>query len=120
LIGLDIGSSAVKAIELTSSGRAGVRVSAIGVEPLPPHTIVDGAVVDAAPVAEALRRLLGRKAFRAGDVALSLSGHSVIVKKITLPGMSPEELAQSIHWEAEQHIPFHIHDVNLDYEVVAE
>lgn len=117
LMGLDIGSSSVKAIELKPS-RSGFRVAAIDVEPLPPHTVVDGGIVDAGAVSTALARLLGRKAFHAKDVALSLSGHSVIVKKITLPAMTPKELADCIPWEAEQYIPFHLHDVNLDYEIL--
>lgn len=119
VLGLDIGSSAVKAIELTPM-RAGLRVSAIGVEPVPPRTIVDGAIAEPAAVSAALGRLLARPAFRAADAAVSLSGHSVIVKKITLPAMTPAELSQSIHWEAEQYIPFHVHDVNLDYEILRE
>ncbi len=53
-------------------------------------------------------------------VATGVSGSAVIVKKISLPSMSGEELAESIHWEAEQYIPFDIQDVALDYEVVGE
>jgi type IV pilus assembly protein PilM len=117
LVGLDIGSSAVKAIELKPAGK-GYRVSAIGVEPLPPDSIVDGAIIDAAAVADAIRRLLKHKAFKYKDVAASLSGNSVIVKKITLPVMTEQELSESIQWEAEQYIPFDIQDVNLDYEIL--
>ncbi len=117
LVGLDIGSSAVKAIELKAAGK-GFRVGAIAVEPVPPDSIVDGAIIDSAAVADAIRRLFSRKQFKTKDVAASLSGNSVIVKKITLPLMSEQELAESIHWEAEQYIPFDIQDVNLDYEVI--
>jgi type IV pilus assembly protein PilM len=117
LVGLDIGSSAVKAIELKPAGK-GYRVAAIGVEPVPPDSIVDGAIIDSAAVADAVRRLFSNKQFRAKDVAASLSGNSVIVKKITLPLMSEQELAESIYWEAEQYIPFDIQDVNLDYEII--
>jgi type IV pilus assembly protein PilM len=117
LVGLDIGSSAVKAIELKPAGK-GYKVSAIGVEPIPPDSIVDGAIIDSAAVADAIRRLFLNKQFRAKNVAASLSGNSVIVKKITLPVMSEQELGESIYWEAEQYIPFDIQDVNLDYEVI--
>jgi type IV pilus assembly protein PilM len=51
-------------------------------------------------------------------VAISLSGHSVIIKKISLPLMNPEELAESIQWEAEQYIPFDVSDVNIDYQIL--
>jgi type IV pilus assembly protein PilM len=117
VVGLDIGSSAIKAIELKPAGK-GHRVTAIGVEPLPPDSIVDGTIIDAAAVADAIRRLLHQKAFRCKDVAASLSGNSVIVKKITLPVMTEQELSESIYWEAEQYIPFDIQDVNLDYEIL--
>ncbi|HEX8031635.1 MAG TPA: type IV pilus assembly protein PilM [Vicinamibacterales bacterium] len=117
LVGLDIGSSSVKAIELKPSGK-GYRVSALGVEPVPPDSIVDGAIIDGGAVADAVRRLFSNKKFKAKDVVASLSGNSVIVKKITLPTMTQAELAESIYWEAEQYIPFDIQDVNLDYEII--
>ena len=117
LVGLDIGSSAVKAIELKPAGK-GYKVGAIGVELIPPDSIVDGAIIDSVAVSDAIRRLFINKQFKSKDVAASLSGNSVIVKKITLPVMSEQELAESIYWEAEQYIPFDIQDVNLDYEVI--
>jgi type IV pilus assembly protein PilM len=117
LVGLDIGSSTVKAIELKPAGKS-YRVTAIGVEPVPPDSIVDGAIIDSGAVADALSRLFANKQFKSKDVAASLSGNSVIVKKITLPTMSDAELAESIYWEAEQYIPFDIQDVNLDYQII--
>jgi type IV pilus assembly protein PilM len=117
LVGLDIGSSAVKAVELKAAGR-GYRVAAYGSEPLPPDSIVDGAIIDGAAVADAVRRLFEGRNIRTKDVAASLSGNAVIVKKITLPVMSEAELAESIYFEAEQYIPFDIQDVNLDYQVL--
>jgi type IV pilus assembly protein PilM len=117
LVGLDIGSSAVKAIELKPSGQT-FKVSAIGVEPVPPDSIVDGAIMDGGAVTEAIRRLFSSNKFKAKQVVASLSGSSVIVKKITLPTMTPAELADSIFWEAEQYIPFDIQDVALDYEIL--
>jgi len=117
VVGLDIGSSAVKAIELKKSGR-GFKVTAIGVEPVPPDSIVDGAIIDAGAVTDAVRRVLQSARFKAKDVVASLSGSSVIVKKISLPVMSEADLADSIQWEAEQYIPFDIQDVNLDYQIL--
>jgi type IV pilus assembly protein PilM len=117
LVGLDIGSSAVKAIELKPAGK-GYRVGAIGVEPIPPDSIVDGAIIDSGAVTDAVSRLFANRKFRTKDVVASLSGNSVIVKKITLPLMSAQELSESIYWEAEQYIPFDIQDVNLDYEIL--
>jgi type IV pilus assembly protein PilM len=86
---------------------------------VPPDSIVDGAIIDAGAVADAIRRIFDtNKAFKAKDVCASLSGNAVIVKKITLPVMTESELAESIYWEAEQYIPFDIQDVNLDYQIL--
>ncbi|CAN5719805.1 type IV pilus assembly protein PilM [soil metagenome] len=117
VVGLDIGSSAVKAVELKAAGRA-YKVAAYGREPLPADSIVDGAIIDGAAVAEAIKRLFEKRSIRTKDVAVSLSGNAVIVKKITLALMTEAELAESIYWEAEQYIPFDIQDVNLDYQVL--
>jgi type IV pilus assembly protein PilM len=118
VVGLDIGSSAVKAVELKPVGK-GFRVAAFGSEPVPQDAIVDGAIIDAGAVAEAIRRVFEHnKAFKAKDVCASLSGNAVIVKKITLPVMTESELGESIYWEAEQYIPFDIQDVNLDYQIL--
>src|SRR5438128_11956994 len=118
VVGLDIGSSAVKAVELKPSGK-GYKVTAFAAEPVPPDAIVDGAIIDAASVADAIRRVFdSSKAFKTKEVCASLSGNAVIVKKITLPVMTESELAESIYWEAEQYIPFDIQDVNLDYQIL--
>src|SRR5256884_5293375 len=117
VVGLDIGSSAVKAVELKAWGK-GFKVTAFAIEPVPPDSIVDGAIIAGTAVADAIRRLFENKAFKTKDVAASLSGNAVIVKKINLPVMTEAELAESIYWEAEQYIPFDIQDVNLDYQIV--
>ena len=117
VVGLDIGSSAVKAVELKPSGK-GFKVTAFAIEPVPPDSIVDGAIIDGTAVADAIRRLFENKAFKTKEVAASLSGNAVIVKKISLPVMTPTELDESIYWEAEQYIPFDIQDVNLDYQIL--
>ena len=85
---------------------------------MPPDTIVDGAIIDGVAVADAIRRIFDTKRFKSDDVVASLSGNAVIVKKIALPVMTEAELDESIHWEAEQYIPFDIQDVNLDYQVL--
>ena len=117
LVGLDIGSSAVKAVELRPTP-TGYKVATIGSEPLPPDSIVDGAIIDGGVVADVIRQVLEKNGIKTKDVVASLSGNAVIVKKISLPLMSDEELAESIYWEAEQYIPFDIQDVNLDYQVL--
>jgi len=116
LVGLDIGSSAIKAVELKPAGKS-YKVSAFGSEPVPPDSIVDGAIIDGAAVVDAIRRLFTSRGIKTKDVAASLSGNAVIVKKIALPAMTEAELSESIFWEAEQYIPFDIQDVNLDYQI---
>lgn len=118
VVGLDIGSSSVKAVELKATGKT-FKVVAFGVEPLPSDAIVDGAIIDGATVADAIRRLFDDHHIKTREVAASLSGNAVIVKKITLPAMTDAELAASITWEAEQYIPFDIQDVTLDYQVLS-
>ena len=115
VVGLDIGSSAVKLVELKEKKGGTFELVKMGLERLSPEAIVDGSIMDSSLVVETISRLNSEKAIKNSNYATSLSGHSVIIKKISLPAMSPEELAESIQWEAEQYIPFDINDVNLDY-----
>lgn len=85
---------------------------------LSPEAIVDGAIMDSSLVVEALSRIISDNGIKNPSFGGSLSGHSVIIKKIQLPAMSDAELQESIQWEAEQYIPFDINDVNLDYVVL--
>jgi len=116
-IGLDIGSSSIKAVQIKKS-RTGVALQAFGMQPLVPQTIVDGTIMDQGAVVEAIRALWSRLKLRTKDVAIAIAGHSVIIKKIAVPAMRADELAQNIRFEAEHHIPFAKDDVELDYHVV--
>jgi len=118
LFGLDIGSNALKLAEIRRTGR-GYQLLNAGVMQLPPEAIVEGAVMNAPAVVDAIRNLLDLHRPESRNVATSVCGHSVIIKKVSLPVMSREELEQSIQWEAEQYIPFNIHDVNLDYQILS-
>jgi len=115
VVGLDIGSSAIKLVELKEKKGGTYQLVKMGVERLSPEAIVDGSIMDSSMVVETISRLNSEKGVKNSNYATSLSGHSVIIKKISLPAMSPDELAESIQWEAEQYIPFDINDVNLDY-----
>lgn len=119
LVGVDIGSTAIKAIELTQAGRHH-SVRAFGTEPVPGGAVVDGTINDVAAVADAMRRLFERHRIRTPDVAASLSGSGVFVKRITVPMMSELELAASIGWEVEQHIPLDVEELHFDYERVSD
>jgi type IV pilus assembly protein PilM len=89
-----------------------------GIKTIDPELIVDGAVMDAGRVVDALKDLLREQGVKVKDVVISVSGHSVIVKKINVPPMTEEELDESIKWEAEQYIPFDVNDVNLDFHIL--
>ena len=119
VVGLDIGSSYIKAAEVRSrKGR--YELVSLGMEQLAPDCIVDGVIISKLPVSDAINRIFNEQSIKNKRVATSISGHSVIVKKISLPVQSDEELAESIRWEAEQYIPFDISDVNLDYQILGE
>ncbi len=117
LIGLDIGSSSLKVISLKKSKR-GYELTNFGIAPLPPQTIVDRALMNSGAVVDAIRRLIDTQVIRSKEAAISISGHSVIIKKISLPQMSQAELDNQIQWEAEQYIPFDINDVNVDVQIL--
>jgi len=116
VVGLDIGSSALKVVELKEV-RGGFELLHIGHQNLQPDIIVDGHIIDLNYVSDCIGRIWIDYGIKTTQVATSLSGHAVIVKKITLPTMSEEELDEQIHWEAEQYIPFDINDVNLYHEI---
>ena len=117
IVGIDIGSSAVKLVQLKEV-KGGYQLQNLGIIPLPPEAIVDNSLMDAGTVVEAMRNLVESLKVKAKNVATSISGHSVIIRKITLPMMSEEELEASIQWEAEQYIPFDISDVNIDFQIL--
>src|ERR1700737_4145146 len=117
LVGLDIGSSSIKAVELKST-KAGYELVSFGMEPLAQDTGVDGAIMDAPQVANAISKIFDTQKIKTKNVGSSVSGHSVIVKRVPLPLMTEEELFDRIPSEASQHIPFDIADVNLSYQLL--
>lgn len=118
LVGLDLGSSAIKIVELKPGKAGSFKLLRAGIETLSPEAIVDGAIMDSSLVVETINRLSSSIGVKNPNTATSLSGHSVIIKKISLPRMTEAELSESIRWEAEQYVPFDINDVNLDYVVL--
>jgi type IV pilus assembly protein PilM len=119
LVGLDIGSSSVKAVELAKKGNS-LQLLSMGFENLQTDTIVDGQIMELNNVSNVIASIFNEHQIRTPRVAAGVSGHSVIVKNIVLPAMSEEELQESFSWHAEEHIPFDIADVNLDYELTSK
>ncbi|MRR05587.1 MAG: type IV pilus assembly protein PilM [Deltaproteobacteria bacterium] len=117
IVGIDIGSSSVKLVQL-SEQKGTYSLKNAGILPLPSDAIVDNSLMDTTSIVETIRGLVKSLGSKAVDAACSISGNSVIIRKISLPAMTPEELEEQIAWEAEQYIPFDINDVNLDFEIL--
>ncbi len=118
LLGLDIGSSSIKLVQLKET-KSGYVLEKFGVKPLEPEVIVDGTVMDESRVVGAITELLEEHDVKLKKVAISISGHSVIVKKISLPPMPDDELDSQVKLAAEQYIPFDINEVNFDFHVLS-
>jgi type IV pilus assembly protein PilM len=117
LVGVDIGTASIKVCQVKEA-RKGLGLVRLGYAPLGPQVIVDGQVMDSGAVIEALQKVFHDAKIRQKECALSVSGQSVIIRKITVPMMTEAELGEQIQWEAEQHIPFDIKDVHVDYQVL--
>jgi type IV pilus assembly protein PilM len=117
IVGLDIGSSSIKAVELKKT-KGEIQVAHVGLEPLASDIVVDSMIVDSGSVSSAIGKIFTTAGIKTKSVATSVSGHSVIVKKISVSPQSDEELAASIQSEAAQHIPFDVNDVNIDYQIL--
>jgi type IV pilus assembly protein PilM len=119
LVGLDIGSSSVKAVEVQLKGRdKGFELKSLGIAPLPNEAIVQGAFLNSSAIVDAIKEACDNGRIRGKEVAAAIAGHSVIVKKVSLPTMTREELEEQIQWEAEQYIPFDVNEVNLDFQIL--
>ena len=119
IVGLDVGSSSVKAVELHVRGKGkNFDLSHLGVAPVPSEAIVQGAFLNSSAITDAIREAIELGKIKTKNVAAAVSGHSVIVKKVSLPVMTHEELEEQIRWEAEQYIPFDVNEVNLDFQIL--
>ncbi len=116
MVGVDIGSSSVKAVELRGKG-GDFQLLSLGYEGLQPDSVVDGQIMELNAVSTAIGNIFNEHKIKTTQVAAGVNGHSVIVKNIVLPQMTEDELQESFAWHAEEHIPFDISDVNLDYHV---
>ncbi|MDP2755032.1 MAG: type IV pilus assembly protein PilM [Nitrospirota bacterium] len=117
-IGLDIGSGYLKVVQLKDT-KGGYELELFDMLPLPPELIVDGSIIDSLRLVESLKELVKKAKIKTKDAVISIAGHSsVIIKRVSLPEMSEEELSESIKFEAEQYIPFDIEDVNLDFQIL--
>ncbi len=118
VVGIDIGSSSIKLVQLKEQ-KGAFLLQNVGILQLPSEAIVDNTLMDSSSIVETINRLVKSLNVQVKDAVCSVSGNSVIIRKISLPAMPYEELEEQIHWEAEQYIPFDINDVNIDFQILA-
>lgn len=116
-VGLDIGSSLIKVAEISSSGKTATLTN-FGIAPLVPEAIVEGEIMDRDVVIDTIRTLFEKTNIKKREVASAVSGRGVIVKRIQMERMKESEARERIQWEAEQHVPFDINDVTLDFKIL--
>ena len=118
LVGLDIGSHTVKVVELQSQPNKGHRLVNWGISAPLAEAIVDGEIMDRQLVVDAISNVLESRGITSRNVVAAVSGRAVIVKKITMNRLSADDAQQAVYWEAEQHVPYDINDVSLDFEIL--
>jgi type IV pilus assembly protein PilM len=118
-VGLDIGSSLIKIVEIDHSGGT-PKIVRFGFNPLLPEAIVEGEIMDRNLVIEGIVECMEQAGVVGKEVVSAVSGRAVIVKKVVMDKMPAEDAQEAIFWEAEQHVPFDIDDVCLDFQIVHE
>jgi type IV pilus assembly protein PilM len=119
IVGLDIGSRTLKIGEIEHE-KQGYRLKKFGMLDIPAGLIEDGALKEPAEIARSIRQLFKANKIKERNVAVSIGGYSIIVKPIVVQSMPQDQLQETIHFEAEQYIPFDISDVNLDFQILGE
>lgn len=117
ILGLDISSASVKLLELSYDGSR-YRVESYAVDPLPTNAVVEMNINDVDAVGESVMRAVKRSGTKARMAAVAVAGSAVITKMITMPaGLTDREMELQIEMEADQHIPYPIEEVSIDFEV---
>ncbi|HNX97295.1 MAG TPA: type IV pilus assembly protein PilM [Candidatus Aminicenantes bacterium] len=121
IVGLDIGSFALKLVELKpikKGKETRYELVSLGYEPVPYQAIVEGSIMDSTAVVDAIQHVFFENKVKTNRLAFALSGSSVIVKRIEVQRLNPDEMHEHILWEARPHIPFTPDEVNIDYEII--
>lgn len=118
-VGLDIGSHSIKVVQLTGSSKA-LTLLSYAIQELSPGTIVDGEVVNREHLIDTVHDVVRQAGIKSSNknIHSAVSGRSVIVRRIPMEKMSEQDARQAIQWEAEQHIPFRIDEVSLDFKII--
>lgn len=118
-IGLDIGSSAVRAVQL-SGGRGSYTLDRLGQVLLPPGAVRDGEIVDGDAVVEALQILMSRYKFKGRKVALGVANQQVVVRQVDLPALPEDQMRESLPFQVQDYIPIPVDQAQLDFEILEE
>lgn len=118
-IGLSIGTSSIKLAELQKTKNSWGLLH-LGMVSLPQDSIVNREIVNPVAVTESLKTLLGQMKLRGKKVCVSVSGSSVILKRMQLEVPNMKELQDQVFWEAEQYLPFDVSEVVMDYQVLSQ
>jgi type IV pilus assembly protein PilM len=119
LVGLDIGTHSVKLVELLKAKGVWQLVS-FAVSPVPHGAIVEGEIVDPEALIEVIQDLFRSAKIKSRRVCVSISGSSVIIKRVPIPALSEKEVNEQVTWEAEQYIPFDLDEVYMDHQIVSK
>lgn len=115
-VGLDIGSRTIKVAEVVSN-RGGVSVRALGTSPTPEGAMENNVIVDPKLLGEAVKKLLKECGVSTKASVSSVSGQgALVVRVIEVPKMSDAELAETMKWEVERHVPFAANEVIMDFQ----
>lgn len=116
-VGMDIGASSIKVAEIDRQGND-IHLLNYGIGLLDPETIVDGEIMDRQMVVETIQNLIESRGIKRKHVITGIHGRGVIVKKIVMERLAEEDASEAIYWEAEQHVPYDINDVSLDFQIL--
>jgi type IV pilus assembly protein PilM len=119
LIGLDIGTSAVRAAQV-AGGRKGAALQAFGQVALPPGAVIDGEVRDTAAVSEAISQLFKRAGLKSKKAVLGVANQRVVVRQVDLPYLEEKEFRASLRFQAADHIPMSVEDAELDFQLIED
>lgn len=118
-IGLDIGSSAVRAVQLSGS-KGSLTLDRLGQVLLPKGAVRDGEIVDVEQVVEALRILWQQYKFKSKKVSIGVANQQVVVRQVELPAASRDELRESLPFQVQDFIPIPVDQAQLDFEILSE
>src|SRR5688572_20325898 len=116
-VGLDIGSGLIK-VAVIDHSKSAPELTRVAVQPVPQDAIVEGEVMDPGVVAEAIQSALTAAGASSKQVVTAVGGRDVIIKKIQIERVKEQQARELMRWEAEQHVPFDMESVELDFQIL--